>query len=416
MDSHSRCLHVPALSNLLYSLHAHQCQYGCGFLGMHNLGIFVYFPMLIMEVDTATDCHLLYELIGHSGTLPSLDYVQPRSVVSSALTTQSLPSAPVVIEGDHNDKDIPLTYTGHWPKQPPLPLPLIYDLSLIPPLAFLVSLKDLMRDELISQLYLVEMRASHLKMAIKPDESQSAPEPDGSHSAPAKLECMSEGNILVRLHHPGSRPPPVGPCNMPNASENKTADSPKELHHLARCCHSPNYHHIILSSKNDTLLNSGEFPLSLGSYAAILNAPCSKPIDQLPSKYLDIVHINIAFRDCVFIGGFKYALIFMNHTTRFNWTFGLKSLQHNNIQSAFLSFRDKAGSLARQFRCGCDEKLFGSAVRLFLNKNNSSIAASPAGQQSYNGLVKSHWKIMVHMSRAYLTKKQMPHTFWYFAI
>ncbi len=91
-------------------------------------------------------------------------------------------------------------------------------------------------------------------------------------------------------------------------------------------------------------------------------------------------------------------------------------LQHSDIQSAFLSFQDEAGSLARQFQCDCDEKLFGSALCSFLHKNQSSIAASPAGCQSSHGLFKSHWKIMVHMSRAYLMEKLMPQTFWYYAI
>ena len=35
-----------------------------------------------------------------------------------------------------------------------------------------------------------------------------------------------------------------------------------------------------------------------------------------------------------------------------------------------------------------------------------------AGRQSSNGLAESHWKTMVHMSRAYLTEKQMPRRFW----
>ncbi len=33
-----------------------------------------------------------------------------------------------------------------------------------------------------------------------------------------------------------------------------------------------------------------------------------------------------------------------------------------------------------------------------------------------NGLVESHWKIMVHMSHAYLTEKQMPRSFWYYGV
>ena len=139
-------------------------------------------------------------------------------------------------------------------------------------------------------------------------------------------------------------------------------------------------------------------------------------IDQLMAKYLDIVHVDIAFGDCVSAGGYKFALIFVNRATRYNWTFGLKSLQHNNIQYAFLAFQDKAGALARQFQCDCNKKLFGSAVCSFLHGHNFSIAASHAGCQISNRLVESHWKIMVRMSCAYLTEKQMPRTFWYYAI
>jgi hypothetical protein len=108
--------------------------------------------------------------------------------------------------------------------------------------------------------------------------------------------------------------------------------------------------------------------------------------------------------------------VFVNHATRYNWTFGLKSLQHDDIIAAFLAFRDEAGSLARQFRCDCNEKLFGSSVWSFLHSNKSSIVSSPAGRQSGNDLLKAHWKIMVHMSRAYLMEKQMLRSFWYFTI
>jgi hypothetical protein len=45
------CLHVPALRNPLYSLCTHQRQNGCGFLGMYNLGTFIFFPAFIVEVD-----------------------------------------------------------------------------------------------------------------------------------------------------------------------------------------------------------------------------------------------------------------------------------------------------------------------------------------------------------------------------
>jgi hypothetical protein len=68
------------------------------------------------------------------------------------------------------------------------------------------------------------------------------------------------------------------------------------------------------------------------------------------------------------------------------------------------------------FYCDCDAKLFGTAISKYLIDNNSKIVAAPAKHQSSNGLVESHWKVMVHMACAYLTEKQMPCTFWFYAI
>ncbi len=70
----------------------------------------------------------------------------------------------------------------------------------------------------------------------------------------------------------------------------------------------------------------GEFPLSLSTYATKPRAAHGKLIDRLSSKYLDVVNINIAFGDCILVGGNKFALIFVDQATRYNWMFGLKSL------------------------------------------------------------------------------------------
>jgi hypothetical protein len=70
----------------------------------------------------------------------------------------------------------------------------------------------------------------------------------------------------------------------------------------------------------------------------ILKAPRGRPIDPTPSKYLDIVRIDIAFGDCMSVGGFKYALIFVDRATQYNWCFGLKLLHHDDIITAFLAF------------------------------------------------------------------------------
>ncbi len=113
------------------------------------------------------------------------------------------------------------------------------------------------------------------------------------------------------------------------------------------------------------------------------------------------------------MGGFRYSLIFVD---RYNWVFGLKDLSKELILSAFCLFRADAGSYAQCFRCDCDPKLFGATIWEHLIDNNSNIIAVAAGRQSSNSLVELHWKIMVHMACAYLTKKQMPRSFWFYAV
>jgi hypothetical protein len=73
-------------------------------------------------------------------------------------------------------------------------------------------------------------------------------------------------------------------------------------------------------------------------------------------------------------------------------------------------------ALACCFYCDCEATLFGAAISEHLIDNVSKVVATPAKQQTSNGLVESHWKTMMHMARAYLTEKQMPHSFWFYAI
>jgi hypothetical protein len=106
----------------------------------------------------------------------------------------------------------------------------------------------------------------------------------------------------------------------------------------------------------------------------------------------------------------------IDHATRYNWAFGLRNLSSDTILSAIWLFWAAAGSLAICFYCNCDHKLFGMAISEYFIDNQSKVVAAPAKQQSSNGLVKLHWKTMVHMARAYLTVKQLPWTFWFYAV
>ena len=82
-------------------------------------------------------------------------------------------------------------------------------------------------------------------------------------------------------------------------------------------------------------MDGGEFPMSLGAFTTIPKAPRGGAIPREQSFYLDIVHVDIAFGDCVSTGGFQYSLVFVDQATCYNWVFGLKDLSNVSIISAF---------------------------------------------------------------------------------
>jgi hypothetical protein len=177
-----------------------------------------------------------------------------------------------------------------------------------------------------------------------------------------------------------------------------------------------NYKHLLQVSGDGKWVNGGEFPSSLGSYAAIPNAKCGGLLNHTNYRYLDAVHMEIAFGNFVSVGRYCYNLILIDRATQYNWTFGLKTLSSVDIMSAIRLFRAAAGLLARCFYLDCNLKLFGLVVSKYLIDGQSKVVTTPAKHQSANGLVELHWKVMVHMACAYLTEKQMPRTFWFYSL
>jgi hypothetical protein len=106
---------------------------------------------------------------------------------------------------------------------------------------------------------------------------------------------------------------------MPNASDTKSHWRAERLHRITGCCRFQNYKHLISTTKDGSFINNDIFPVSIGAFTTIPKAPHGKAIDRTTSKFLDIVHLDIVFGDCMSVGGFKYALIFVDQATRFNW-------------------------------------------------------------------------------------------------
>ncbi len=244
------CLHSPALRNPLYSLRGHQRQHGCGHIRMHQLRMFVFFPSFIVKVTMDTDCHLSYEPIGHSTPISKLNYVQPVQAhsLSASTTAKTTPSAPAVVKDEHDNNNVMPMYAAHWPKRPPAPTTLAFDMSLIPPPAFLACLWDLDCDKLIQRIY--SLKHVSVTMPDAQDDNSTTPAVvTNARSMLKELKCMSKDKIQTYPHHPESCFPPICPCDTPNASDSKMAFPPEELHQLTGCSWFRNYQHKISTSK-----------------------------------------------------------------------------------------------------------------------------------------------------------------------
>ncbi len=76
------------------------------------------------------------------------------------------------------------------------------------------------------------------------------------------------------------------------------------------------------------------------------------------------MHLDIVYGDCVALGGFRYAMVLVDVSTRYCWVYGLTSLTSADIITAFDSFKSALhGRTPKKFHADFDKKL--SVVRHF---------------------------------------------------
>ena len=220
--------------------------------------------------------------------------------------------------------------------------------------------------------------------------------------------------LLSLLHKDPHNLPDVPPAYTPGACEKRTQFDNLKLHKFFGCRKFRSQSHLVTASRNGSLIHTGDFPDTLGDFATLTHPARGKPIKKR-RKYLDKVHLNIVFGDCLSLGGFQYALLLVDVATRYTWLYGLTTLTSSEIISAIKAFVSDAGGYPMKFHADFDNKLIGGAALCFINKN-SRIIAAPTRRQLSNGLVESTWKTIIRMARAYITEKQVSREFWYFAI
>lgn len=374
-------LHVPGLTDPLYSLRQHRFMSGCGFFSHYDSGAFLLFPDFSIKVDDSVDCLLNFKAIGRNKSKP-IAYAEPRS------SNPAFDSArPVhVIEPDDSDDaalsniqyNIPVPKAKSSPKTTPT-IPNTPAATPDPPAA------------VVEETTIV----------------------DEADLEAASITPLSK-RLLSSIHHTPDNLPPIPPSYTPGACENRTTFDGLKLHKIFGCRKFRTQSHLISASKNASLLAGGELPTTIGDFASITMPNRGKTITKR-RKFLDKVHLDIVFGDCMALGGYRYALLLVDVATRYAWIYGMQTVSSADIIQALESFTADTGTHPKTYHADFDQKLIGGAALRYINKN-SRIIAAPARRQSSNGLVEATWKTIVRMARAYITEKQVGREFWYFAV
>jgi hypothetical protein len=293
----------------------------CGYFSSYETGSHLLFPTFVLKIDTSIDNIISFKSLGSINT-SKLDYAEPRV----------------------------------YPQPKALPA------TLIPP-----------DNDTLDHLS-VSFRIPTPKSGAAPPESQPiipSPPPPSEPPRPASptsvitdedlISASSEQlstKLLTSLHTDPANLPPVPLSHTPGPAEHRTTFDSLKLHHIFGCRHFKNQNHFIAASSNAKLIKSGELPSTLGDFATINNPDKGKPLTQ-PRKYLDKVHLDIVFGDCLALGGFRYALVLVDVATRYCWVFGMQALTSNEIISALNSFTSFVGMVPKTFHSDFDQKLIG---------------------------------------------------------
>jgi hypothetical protein len=182
--------------------------------------------------------------------------------------------------------------------------------------------------------------------------------------------------MLNAIHDDIKNLPEVPPSYTPGPAENTTEFDSLCFYIFFGCTKFKNQLHLTAASKNATLIRCSKRPTTIGDYTTINNPPQGKPIKKR-RKFLDKVHLDIVFGDCMALGGFRYALVLVDVATRFTWVYGITSLLSTNIIGALVSFCVVAGKMPRKFHSDFDKKLMGGQALCWIQENGHCIRKIP---------------------------------------
>jgi hypothetical protein len=105
-------------------------------------------------------------------------------------------------------------------------------------------------------------------------------------------------------------------------------------------------------------IQPSDSPLELGQVVNIKKACSNKVPVEHHKQYLEIVHCDIGFGDCMSIGnGALYCLILVDWATRYSWIHPLKSLHHDSILTPFQQYIMRCSEQLSKSKWSCGKGL-----------------------------------------------------------
>ena len=171
--------------------------------------------------------------------------------------------------------------------------------------------------------------------------------------------------------------PLVPPSTTPAPFKQRTTIDSLRLQKIFGCCKFCNQQHATAAA-NDKLIQTDSLARNLSSFAIIPNQPHGKALRRC-HKFLDKIHSDIIFGDCVGLGGFHYAIILVDVAMRYCWIYGLTSLISSKVIHVSKKFQANAGGNPKCFHTDSDRKLIGGKALKWIFSNKFNIIGAPAG-------------------------------------
>ena len=147
-----------------------------------------------------------------------------------------------------------------------------------------------------------------------PQPPTNAPPTEPRNETPHKNSVEPLSTCTINLvHKDATTLPPIPPSSTPEPFENRTQFKSLNLRRIFGSRQLCNQNHLTAAT-NASLVESGLIPSTTFSFATTTNPPKGKT-NKKRSQYLEKVHTDIVFGDCVPLGGYRYALLFVDLAT-----------------------------------------------------------------------------------------------------